>query len=144
MENIDAFEYSKLKLINENPSKVISWITILIVTLVLFLIFSIFLKYNIYKNYIGYIDINDNYNLKIYVDQSSFPLNKKDKLYINNKKYKYKIIKINLLDNYYEILIDCKLDKNLLINNNIINLRFKKGSTTLITEIINKLKEELM
>ena len=80
MENINVFVYSKLKLINDRPTKVVSWITILIITFILFLIISIFLKFHIFSRHIGYIELNNNYNLKIIVDDKSFPIKSNYKL----------------------------------------------------------------
>lgn len=142
MEDINAFEYSKLKIMNERPSKIVSWITILIILFVILLIISLLFKFNIYQNNIGYID--NNYNLRIIINDSSFPISKKYKLYIDNKRYKYKIIKIEKKDRYYELLIKCKLNKELLISNNIITVRFKKGETTLMKELIKKIKKGMV
>ena len=144
MEDINVFNYSKLKLMNDNPSKIISWITILIVVFILFLIFGIFLKFHTYSNYIGYIDISDNYNLKIIVDEKSFPIKNNYKLYIDNKKYDYKIVLIEKQVGYYEVLINCKIDDALLINNNILTITFQKEKTSLIKEIIKKFKKGLI
>ena len=42
---------------------------------------------------------------------------------------------------YYELLVDCKLDDKLLINNNPLKIRFKTGTTTFIKEWIRKIKK---
>lgn len=141
MENLNAFNYSKMKLINEKPSKIISWITILCILSLVFILISILFKINKYTNTIGYVEIKEDYNLKIIIDKSLFPIKKNYKLYIEDNKYDYKIIKINKLDTYYELLVDCKLEKELLINNNILKIRFKTGKTTLIKELIKKIKK---
>ena len=144
MENINVFAYSKLKLMNEKPSKIITWINILLLSLILFIILSIFLKYNIYSTHIGYIEITDNYNLKVIVDNTSLPIKKNYKLYIDNKQYNYKIIKIDKLSGYSEILISAKLDNKVLINNNIVTVRFKKNKTTIMNELIKKIKKGMV
>ena len=144
MEEIKAFEYSKMKVIKDNPSKIISWITILILLLVIFLIVSIFFHFSIFKEYIGFIDISDNYDIRVMVDRSFFPVNSEYELYIDNRKYEYQITKINHLDQYSEVFIKCKLDKKVLTDNNIINVRFKKYTTTLIKEFIKRIKKGMM
>lgn len=144
MESINAFEYSKLKLMSEEPSKVVSWIFVLIVLLFLFIIFSLFFRFNIFSSYIGYVDINNNYNLRVIIDDASFPINKNNKLYIDNKRIDYKIINIEKMNGYYELLIDCKLDNELLINNNIIKLRFQKYTTTFMKELLKRLKKGMV
>ncbi len=141
MENISAFEYSKLKLMNEEPSKVISWITILLILLCLFILFSIFFKYNLYEQYPGIIELNDHYNVKLYVDKKIFPLKKNYKMYLDDKKIKYSVYKINDTGTYYELFLDCQLDDNLLINNNLVTIKIKKRQTTLLKEIIRKIRK---
>ena len=141
MEEIDVFAYSKLKIMNEKPSKIISWITILATLFFTLLIISIFFKYHLYSNYIGYVQIDNKYNIKVIIDDELPTLNKDYKLYINNHKYKYKIVEINKQVGYYEMYIKCDLDKSILINNNIITVRFKKEQTTLIRELIKKFKK---
>ena len=76
MENLNAFNYSKMKLINEKPSKIISWITILCILSLVFILISILFKINKYTNTIGYVEIKEDYNLKIIIDKSLFPIKK--------------------------------------------------------------------
>lgn len=144
MESINVFEYSKLKLINEKPSKVISWITILSIFIVLTLFISLFIHFHIYSTYTGYIDINDDYNLRVIVDKNIFPIKDKYALYVENKKCDYQIKNIVYHNQYYEILIKCKLDKKLLINNNVVTVRFRKYKTTLMKEFIKKIKKGMI
>ena len=144
MEDINVFNYSKLKLMNEKPSKIVSWLTILAIIFILFTIFSIFLKINLYSQHLGYIEINDNYNLKIIIEDKDFPVKNNYKLYIDNKNYDYKIININKQVGYYELLVNCNIDENLLINNNLVTIKFQRGQTTIIKELIKKLKKGLI
>lgn len=141
MENISAFEYSKLKLMNEKPSKVVSWITILIILLCAFILFSVFYKYHLYEQYAGIIELNDNYNLKLYVDKKLFPLDKNYKMYLNNKKIKYSIYQVNDNGAYYELFLNCQLNDNLLINNNLVTIRIRKRQTTFLKEILRKIRK---
>lgn len=141
MEDINVFNYSKIKLMNERPSKIVSWNTILFIILILFIIISIFLKYHIYSDYVGYIDNN---NIRIIIDNKSFPVKNNYKLYIDNKKYQYEIINIEKKNEYYELLIKCNLNKSLLINNNVIKVTFQKETTTFMKEIIKKLKRGMV
>lgn len=141
MEDINVFVFSKLKLMNEKPAKVKLWIIIICNVFIIFLIISIFIKFKIYEKFIGYVEDN---NIRIVLNNDSFPINKTNKLYIDNKQYKYKIIKIQNLNGYYELLIDCKIDKNINIKNNIITVRFKKEDKTLWKIMIEKLKKGLV
>ena len=72
------------------------------------------------------------------------PIKKNYKLYIEGKRYEYEIVDIKEYDNYYELFIKCKVDKNLLINNNLLTLNFVKNKTTLMNEIIKKIKKGMM
>ena len=144
MDNINVFNYSKLKLMNEGPSKLVSWLTIIISLLILFLIFSIFFKYNIYSSHVGYIEISGNYNLKVIVDDKAFPIKNNYKLFIDNKNYKYKVVNIVKQVGYYELLINCNLDSYLLINNNIVTVRFQKEKTTIFKELEKKITKGLI
>lgn len=69
-------------------------------------------------------------------------------LIINNKKYKYKVKSISedyLLDEkynkYYEVLIESKIDSNLIINNNIIDASIEMPKTTFLKKQIEKIKK---
>lgn len=141
MEDINVFVFSKLKLMNERPSKVKSWIIIIGILFVMFLIASMFIRIKIYSKNVGYVDDNI---IRIVLNKDSFPINKNNKLYIGNKQYKYKVLKIESSNGYYELLIDCKIDKKLHIKNNIITVRFKKGEKTLWKIIVEKLKKGLV
>ena len=141
MEEINAFSYSKLKIMEEKPLIIKYWINTLIIILVLFIILSTKVHYKVYSNYIAYIENNNSYNLKIIINDYNFPIKKNYKLYIDNKKYNYKIISIEAKEGYYELLIRCNIEKNLLINNNIITVRFETKKTTLAKELIEKIKK---
>ena len=137
MDNLDIYNDSAIILNNKTPKKIISWITILIILMILFVIFC-FIPFNIYKPFVGYVNIknNDSYII-LNLNDSDFPINKKNKLYIKNKEYNYKII--NLKDN--QILLNIDLDKNLKIQNNVVTLNILKDRTTLYKMIKDKLKK---
>ena len=77
MEDLNTFNYTKMKLLTDKPSKVISWITILCILSLVFILISILFKINKYLNTIGYVEINEDYNLKIIIEKSSLPIKKK-------------------------------------------------------------------
>lgn len=131
MYDIEIFNNSASILNKKVPNRIISWITILILLLILF-IFSLFISFNKYKTYFGrvkggYVEV---YNY-------DFPINKKDKLYIERNLYDYKIINIEK----DKIILDIKLDNNLNIDNNILVINILKGRTKLINIIKNKWKD---
>ena len=110
-----------------------SWIMILISLIILF-ITIMFIPFNIYKTYNGYIE--DNYVCLI-LENNDFPVNKNNKLYIENNLYKYKIVRIekNI------VIIDVKLKEDVNIENNIFKVNVLKSRTTLLRLIKNKIKK---
>lgn len=142
MDKIDIFKNSKMKIMYSSPSRIISWITIVLVIIVSFFIISISYRYNTYIEVISYVNINEKYNIRGIIEKKDMPIKKNYKLYIEGKRYEYEIVDIKEYDNYYELFIKCKVDKNLLINNNLVTLNFIKNKTTLMNEIIKKLRKE--
>lgn len=137
MDNIDIYNNSAIMLNKKTPKKITSWITILIILTFIFIIFS-FIPFNIYKPLIGYVDITNNSSyLVLNVDDSDFPMNKNNELYIKNKKYDYKIVEISE-DN---IILDINLENKLKIQNNILTVNFLKERTTIFKIIKNKMKK---
>ena len=142
MKEINVFAYSRMKLMNDKPSKVVSWITILSILLILTLVISIFYKYNIYDNYVGYVNLGSDYRLRVIVD-NNYQVKKSYLLYVDNRKYEYKIVDIIHEENYKSILIDCNLKSYLLVQNNVVPVRFLKRRTTLMKEFIKRMKKGL-
>lgn len=142
MDKIDVFKNSKMKIMYSSPSRIISWITIVLIIIVSFFIISISYRYNTYIEVISYVNINEKYNIRGIIEKKDMPIKKNYKLYIEGKRYEYEIVDIKEYDNYYELFIKCKVDKNLLINNNLVTLNFIKNKTTLMNEIIKKLRKE--
>ena len=137
MDNLDIYNNSAIILDKKAPKNIISWITILIILTLLFLIFSI-IPFNTYKPIVGYVDIIDNSSYLILdVNSSDFPIDKNNELYIKNKQYNYKIVKLE--EN--KLILDIKLDNNLKIQNNIITVNILKNRTTLFRIIKDKIKK---
>lgn len=137
MNKIDIYDDSSLILERKNPKCVISWITILILlTISLMIIFSI--KFNIYKSYNAYVVIEDKTYLVILLNESDFPIDKSDKLYIKRILYDYKIVDIS--DN--KMVIELSLSDDISINNNQVVVNILRNRTTIFEIINNKLREE--
>jgi len=136
-DNIDIYNNSAIILNKKTPFIINSWIIILIILLLLFVILS-FIPFNIYKTYNGYIILEDNKSyISLLIDESDFPINKDNKLYIKKNKYKYRII--NIEDN--NVILEVKLKNNIQINNNIVTVNIQKNRTTLFKIIKNKIKK---
>lgn len=126
--------------IDNKPKFIISWITILITILILSLIF-INIPFNTYKSFNGYIfEYNKKFYIRLLINKSDFPVNKKDTLYIKDKKYKYKVINIDRK----KYILDLKLDESIKINNNIVKVNIKKEKITVFKILKNKIRKDLM
>ena len=71
-----------------------------------------------------------------------------ENLIINNKKNKYKIKNISeefILDEkynrYYEVVLETKIEQDLIINNNIINISIELPKETFFQKLIKKIKK---
>ena len=137
MDNLDIYNDSAIILDKKTPKKIISWITILIILTILFIIFSFF-PFNIYKQLVGYVNIVDNSSyIVLEVNESDFPINKTNKLYIKNKQYNYKIVNIE----EDKLILSINLEDNSKIQNNIVTVNILKNRTTLFKIIKNKIKK---
>ena len=126
--------------IDNKPKFIISWITILITILMLSLIF-INIPFNVYKSFNGYIfKYNKKFYIRLLINKSDFPVNKKDILYIKNKEYKYKVINIDRK----KYVLDLKLDDSIKIDNNIVRVNIKKEKITVFKILKNKIRKDLM
>ncbi|NLL45049.1 MAG: hypothetical protein GX247_05235 [Mollicutes bacterium] len=151
MNNLDVFNNSSIILERKIPPKIISWITIMILSLIIFLSISLFYKYHKYLYYLGTVIVEDkNYYIKLYIDKDKIPNFSNNELFIDNIKTKYQIKKISehyyLTENkkkFYEVYITCLLDKKIIMDNNLIELVFKMPKTTIMQEIMKKIKKEL-
>lgn len=151
MDNIDVFDNSTIIMIRKTPPKIISWITIITIGLIALLIISIFCKYNRYTNYIGTIvKEGEQYYVKLFIEEDKIITFPNSKLLINHKEVNYKIKTISknyYLTEYaqkmYEVLLSCTLPQNLIIANNLVELRFKSSKTTIMHNFFEKIKREM-
>lgn len=136
MDNIEIYNNSAIILNKKTPKSIISWITILISLLIMLVIlFSV--PFNIYKSYSGYVYIQDNSSyLILMLEESDFPINKNNKLYIKNTKYDYDIVNIN----NKEVTLKLKLKDNIKIENNLFVVNILKDRTT----VFKILKKKIM
>lgn len=140
MDKIDIYNDSAIILNNTELSRINSWIFILILMLIIFIIFS-FIPFKVYNTLIGTLNID---NDKVYfitkLEEKDFPINKKNKLYIRNKEYDYKVISIK--DDNLILRID--LDDNMKIQNNTIMVNILKGNMTIVKFLKERIKKGLM
>ena len=131
--NIDIYNNSGFILNKDISFFEKSWIIILVSLIILFIII-IFIPFNIYNTYNAYIE---NSSVYLILEKDDFPVNKNNKLYIENNLYKYKIINFN--NNV--VNIDIKLKEDINIENNIFKVNVFKSRTSLFKIIKNKIKK---
>ncbi len=136
---------------HESLVTIYSWIIILTIIVTSFLLIGNNYKYNKYMITEGIvINQDNNFYVKTYI-KKDFINNIFDKLLIiNNKHTHFKIINIGneyLLDKqnlYVEVILKINLNNNLLIQNNLINLKWLLGKTTFINEVIKNTQKGLI
>ncbi|MDD2181046.1 MAG: hypothetical protein PHW32_01620 [Bacilli bacterium] len=152
MLNYDYINNSSLIITRQIPKKIISWITILIITLVIFLIVGTWYEYPKYLNYHGnVIREEEKYLIKTMILEDDLIKVKKSKLIIDKNFVNYKINYINPIyyinqqeEKYYELILDTELNDNIKLENLPILMRFELSKTTLMRELIDKLKKGMM
>lgn|SRR5574344_2262983 len=121
--------------------------TILLLILITFLIFIIlYYKYDLVTNTsIQIIKKEESYFAKVYLKYNDINILKNAILVIDDKKYNYTIKEISSeyylddnLNKYIEIILDINLNDVDKINNNILNISFINGKTT-IYEYLKKI-----
>lgn len=126
------------------------WITIIVVTIIIGLIIASNYEYKKFLKIDGVVKkVEEDLYVSIYVKKNDCINVFYKNLIINNNIAKYTIIyisdeyKIDDKEVYLNILLDIKIDE-LLIENNILRLKWELGRTTISKEIINFIKKGLM
>lgn len=126
MNDINIFENKDIIMLRRVPKKIYSFKTILILFAVLFLIIG-----NIeYKKYVTYYAKVIKGNLVL---ETSMLPNYDTNLYFKDKKYKFEILDIDNNDSYFMLKVN--IEKEFLVENNILIIRLVKDETTIIKEI---------
>ena len=126
MNDINIFENKDIIMLRRVPKKIYSFKTILILFAVLFLIIG-----NIkYKKYVTYYSKVIKGNLVL---ETSMLPNYDTNLYFKDKKYKFEILDIDNNDSYF--MLKANIEKEFLVENNILIIRLVKDETTIIKEI---------
>lgn len=126
---------------NKKSNAVTIWCEVLIIALLIFLNICFNYDYKIYDEYLGYVkSFDSNFKLVLYVLEEDVSSIYKSSLLVEDNNYSFSIYNISheyyVIDNnkYYEVVLNVELDRNLLIENNIVNVVFEKGNTTLYKE----------
>jgi len=151
MDNIDIFYNSEI-ILRRKSFKIKCYIISMTSLLIGLLVFISCFKYNPYINLNAIvIKENNSYYLKTLVNLKQINDINQKHIIISDKKYKYKIKKISenyILDEkynrYYEVLLESNIDSKLIIDNNIINVSIEMPETTFLSQIIKRIKKEVM
>ena len=148
MNNIDIFYNSEI-ILRRKSFKIKYYIISMFILITSLLIFVNCFNYYPYINLKAIVQVeNNNYYLRTLVSEEQINDINQNKLIINGNGYKYKVKNISseyILDEkynkYYEVLLESKIDSNLVINNNIIDINIQKPQTTFLKQIIKKIKK---
>lgn len=145
--SIDIFNNREVLYKNKSNYKVISWITILLIGSIVLLLITFFYKFRLFSIYTGKIVKNekDNY-IELNVDDSFLKYKNRNYYIINDKKSRCHIKEI--VDSYYvndkkyyNVKINCDLNKEININNSILDIKVDEGKVTLFEVFTKKIKK---
>lgn len=137
VDDIDIYNDSAIILERKAPSKVFSWIIILLITSSIAILIS-FIPFSIYESYYGVVKLESDNSFIIFdLEYMKFPINKYDKLYIKNKSYNYDVFDIS--EN--SLIIKLDLEDGLKIDNNIVVVNILKDRTSIFNILKNKIKK---
>ncbi len=148
LDCIDIFNNSAVIYLRKSSSKIVSWISILLIGSLLFSWILLFYNYETYNVYYAKVVKNDEENyISMSVDETFIELQNRNFLEINSEEYKCHLMSMS--DNYYllnehkywQTTFECELPEQLNINENVIEVKVDKGKTTLFKQIINKIRK---
>jgi len=147
---IDIYNNSSVIYYRKNNIFIPFWITILFICLFLFIMISCFYKYTLVDIYYGKIINNDDSNyIMLEVDEEFILRKKRNYLNINNEDYKCQLVDSNdkyyILNDkkYFNISYECEIPEEINVNNNIVKVKIDKRKTTILNELIIKIRKEL-
>lgn len=118
------------------------WLMILIIFLLVFLNISFNYRYKNYEQYLGYVKkIEEDFKVVIYVLEEEVSSVSNYEMIVEGFKYNFEIESISeefyLINNlkHKEMILDVNLNKNLLIENNVINITLEKEYETLYIKL---------
>jgi len=148
MNSINAF-YNSDVILQRKSFNIKIYIFFLMIFLTLLLAILLSISYHSYINLTAVLVKEQNsYHLRTLVLEEQIENINQKNLIINNKKNKYKIKNISeefILDEkynrYYEVVLETKIEQDLIINNNIINISIELPKETFFQKLIKKIKK---
>lgn len=148
----DYLNNSSILINSQTPRRIVSFRTILIVTFIIFIIIGNYYKYPRYLNYRGNIIKEDNkYLIKTLIKEDDLLKLKKSNLIIEKESLDFTINYIDPIyyldqqqQKHYEITLNSLLPKEFKQENMPILVKFKLSKTTLVKELIKKIKKGMI
>lgn len=146
--DIDIYNNSAIIYYRKNDIFIPFWITVLFVATFVFVLIACFYKYSLYDIYYGKVIINNEENyILLEVDENFILKKNRNFLNINNEDYKCELVDFS--DKYYifnekkywNVSYECEIPEEINVNNNIVKVKIDKRKTTLLKEIIIKIRK---
>lgn len=143
MTEINELKKQDIYILRHEPSKMYSFSMLIIFTTSLLIILGNFMHYSKYKHYVANVLDEDNIYLQTIISKEYFDNLDSSELLIENKTYKFELIKFEPVnyDNNYSIVL--KVEDIDLKNKKYVVFSLKQEKTTLFKEIYKRMKEEL-
>lgn len=143
MTEINELKKQDIYILRREPSKMYSFSMLIIFTTSLLIILGNFVHYSKYKHYVANVLDEDNIYLQTIISKEYFDNLDSSELLIENKTYKFELIKFEPVnyDNNYSIVL--KVEDIDLKNRKYVVFGLKQEKTTLFKEFYKRMKEEL-
>jgi hypothetical protein len=149
---MDSFYNSGFILKYQKDDFTMNWIVIIVVSIIVIFVVISNYTYNKCLTLDGIvIRAKEGYNINVYIKKDDIVNIFNKDLIVNKENINYTISNISneyLIGQdkkiYKNIIIDGEIDKNIMIENNIIKLNWNIGKTTLMNEITNFIKKGLL
>lgn len=148
--DIDIYNNSSVIYLRKNDITIPFWITLLLIGSIIFVLISCFYKYTISNIYYAKIVNTDEENyLYMEVDEEFISLKNRNYIEINGEDYSCHLLdfsdKYYILNDkkYWGVSYECEIPEELNVNDNLVKVKIDKRKTTLLKEIILKVRKEL-
>ena len=138
-EKIDIFNLPSNILNKKTNIYIIMWNILLLLFISILILVIIFYEFYEYETCLGYVKKIDDYKVVVYLKDFS-KINEYE-LYLDDEVILFDVYSISSdyyiinNENYYEIILNVELKDIYKIENNILNLKFKKNKTTYFNKI---------
>lgn len=147
--SINVFKNKSTIYLRKSDYKIVSWITILMVSSMLLITLSVFYKFELFTIYHAKVvkDDQDNY-ISVLVDNEFLKVKNRNYLEINDKEIKCHLIDVSnnyvIINNlkYWQVNYECELSDEININNNLLEIKIREKKQSLFQYILKKIRKE--